>query len=211
MNFESAQNKSREAISGSQPTLVRSFSTGANTYPCSTCGSLVQYGLSRCSVCGSEIVREETASISLKDTLLFFAILLLIALNIAPVWSSDQIHGKAIFFLQRLGVLLPESLSEAARYRSMISSVIDVYHTLHLVYYLTIALLAFLFVFDRVRVKQGFTGFPRKIWLFLGFVLLVFPLINLVVSWSMFFTPGVIGTIIAALIILFAGIIDQGD
>jgi hypothetical protein len=164
--------------------------------------------LERCSVCGSELLAEDLGTISLKDTLLFFAVLLLIAINIAPVWSSDQIYGKAIFFLQRLGIFLPESVGEAAQYRSLLSNVIDIYQSLNVIYYLLIALIAFLFIFNYVRGKQKAAGFPRITWLILGFALLVFPLTNLAISWSMFFTPGVLGTTIAAFIVIFAGIID---
>jgi hypothetical protein len=209
LNLESAQNKSREASGKHQPVLIRSFHTDASQRICLACNSPVQPGANRCNTCGNPLTWEETAAVSLKDTLLFFAILLLIALNIAPVWSSDQIYGKAIFFLQRLGVFLPESLTEAEQYRSMVSGVIDIYHTLNLVYYLTIALIVFILIFDRIRDKRGFPSFNRRIWLFLGSALLVFPLTNLVISWNMFMTPGVIGTTIASLIVIFAGVIDQ--
>jgi predicted nucleic acid-binding Zn ribbon protein len=209
MNFESVQNKSREAIAEPQQALVRSFQPETSTRTCLVCGTFVQLDESRCNVCGHELSREVTASVSLKDTLLFFAVLLLVALNIAPVWSSDQIYGKAIFFIQKLGIILPKSASEAEQYRSMISNVINVYHTLNLVYYITIALVAFLFIFDWMRGKQGFVGFPKVVWLILGLALLLFPFANLVVSWNMFFSPGVIGTSIAAFIILFAGIISR--
>jgi len=209
LNFESAQDKSRDAAGMQQPGLIRSFQTGASLRTCTTCGSPVQDRASRCSACGNQLVWETTSLISLQDTLLFFAVMLLIALVLAPVWPGDQIFGKAIFFLRSLGFFLPETLSEAEKYRSMVSNVIGVYHTLNIVYYLTIALVTFLLVFNRVRVSRGLPGFDKRVWLVLGLALLVFPFANLVISWNMFLTPGVIGTTIAALIVLFAGLIEQ--
>jgi hypothetical protein len=147
--------------------------------------------------------------ISLQDSLIFFAILLLIALVLAPVWRSDQIFGSAIIFLRKLGLFLPGSVAEAAQYRSFVTRIINVYQSLNIVYYLTISMVAFLFIVNRIRLSSGIPTFSNKVWMVLGIALLVFPIANLVISLNMFLTAGVIGTTLAAIIVICAGVIDQ--
>jgi hypothetical protein len=142
--------------------------------------------------------------VSLRDSLLFGAILLLVALAIAPIWPKEQVYGESIQFLVKLGAALPGSPGEAAFFRDRMMNVVDLYQGLNLLHYLLIFLLIFLYGIHLYRLRKQAPGFRGTVWFVLGALLLVFPAVNLALSWSMFLNPGVLGTALASVLVLVA-------
>ena len=172
---------------------------------CPYCAAAIPSGAAVCHSCGRLLIPGTAGLISLKDTLLFGAILLLVAMAIAPVWPKEQIYGKSIQFLVHLGLLLPSTASEAALFRQQMMNVVQLYHGLNLLHYITISAFILLFGIHAIRMRKQALGYSNTVWVVLGLLLLVFPAVNLVISWSMFLSPGVLGTAIASIVVLFAG------
>ena len=172
---------------------------------CPYCKAEVPSEALACHSCGRLLKPGTAGLISLKDTLLFGAILLLVAMAIAPVWPKEQIYGKSIQFLVHLGLVLPSNASEAANFRQQMMNVVQLYQGLNLLHYITISAFILLFGIHAIRMRKQALGYSNTVWVVLGLLLLVFPAVNLVISWSMFLSPGVLGTAIASIVVLFAG------
>jgi hypothetical protein len=172
---------------------------------CPHCSALIQDEDLICKSCGRLLIPGSTGLSGLKETLLFGAILLLISLAVTPVWPGEQIYGKSIQFLVHHGVSLPGNAGEAALFRQQMMNVVQLYQGINLLHYVTVSAFILLFGIHLIRMRKQLAGHGNTVWVVLGLLLLVFPIVNLVISWSMFLSPGVLGSSVAAIIVLIAG------
>lgn len=173
---------------------------------CPHCSAMVLEGASFCQNCGRPLGTAAVSGISgLKEILLFGAILLLVSLAATPVWPEGQIYGKSIQFLLNHGVSLPNNPAEATALRQQMMTIVQLYQGVKLLHNIAISAFILLFGAHLFRRSKHSKGYTNKIWVVLGLLLLVFPIVNLILSWSMFLSPGVLGTVAAALITVFAG------
>jgi hypothetical protein len=178
-----------------------------NVKKCHYCAETIALDAVLCRYCGRPQVRRDPEVISLKDSLLFCAILLLVALAVAPVWPGDQIYGRSIAFLAQSGILLPGSTAEAARYRDLMMNIVQLYQGLNVLHYIMIVVFILLFASHWLRTHKQMESYTNRVWIVLGLLLLIFPAVNLVISWNMFLTTGVIGTLVASLVVVLAGLL----
>jgi hypothetical protein len=144
--------------------------------------------------------------IRLPDTIIFFAILLLVALNIAPDVNSDVINSKAIDFLSNYGYILPRTISEASHYRQVFWNLTELYKILNVFHYIILLSIIGFFLVNWFRMKGNHTRLSGKTWILFGLLLLVYPVANLFLSWQLVFSIGMVGTIFASFLIIFSGI-----
>jgi hypothetical protein len=143
--------------------------------------------------------------IGLKDTLLFGAMMLMVALVFAPVWPKEQIYGKSILFLVQMGAVIPSSPGAAASFRQQMMNVVQLYQGLNLLHYLFLSAFILFFVVHLFRIHRKLPGYKDSTWISLGLLLMIFPAVNLVLSWSLFLSPGVLGTALAAIAMVISG------
>jgi hypothetical protein len=177
-----------------------------HSHRCPGCSALVQGDEIFCPGCGRSLKPRPANLISLKEALLFGAILVLIALAIAPVWPKEQIYGKSIHLLVNLGANLPSTRGEAAAFRQQMMNIVQLYQGINVLHNITLSVFGLLLGLHAIQARKYNLGFSNKVWVILGLLLLVFPAVNLIVAWSMFLTPGVLGTVAASIMVILAGV-----
>jgi hypothetical protein len=184
-----------------QPVQAREL----NGKRCPFCSVAIQSQITICPSCGRPLKSGNSGLVSLKDALLFGAILLLVSMAIAPVWPKEQIYGKSIQFLLQLGWVIPKTPDGAAAFRHQMMNVVQLYQGINLMHYIFISAFVYLYVIHLFLISRQAFGYSNKVWIILGLLLMIFPAVNLVVSWSMFLSPGVLGTALASIFVVIAG------
>lgn len=191
---------SKSAIKNSSLPLVEEV-------VCPHCQKRISDKSTSCPYCGISLnIPPSEGMIRLPDTIIFFAILLLVALNIAPDGNSDVIHSKAIDFLSNYGYILPRTISEASHYREVFWNLLELYEILNIFHYIILLSIIGFFLVNWFRMKGNRTRLSGKTWILFGLLLLVFPVAKLFLSWQLVFSIGMVGTIFASLLIIFSGI-----
>lgn len=200
------------------PTAISSPITGQPIFSpedkmvCPNCRQEISPRSTSCPICGVTLrLHPLERTVRLQDTILFFAILVLVALNISPVWPSDLIHDQAIGLLTRFGYQLPRTVLEATQYKQVLRNAIELYKVLNIFQVVILVSIIGFFLFNYFQVRGNGPRLSGNTWIFLGSLLLVFPFANLILSWQLFYSMGVSGTIFASLLIIFSGFLELSN
>ena len=147
----------------------------------------------------------------LRLALLIVSSIFLFLTTLAPVWNSSY-EVRTEIATNIMGSLIDDNKAMTFQeFEDMATQKINVAMGKYLaalqlhkiIVMISVAFVVVDVISSRLMNKQ----LPKVIFLVIGIILLIFPTINLFLSWSLFVVPGMLGTIVGAVFYIIIGII----